>query len=139
MDKKISVKVCLGTTCFVMGSANLQELIEMVPAKYGEKVEVPTDPIKASDGKYTYKFIGWDKDVLSVTEDVVYSAVFEKQEIEKPINPNEGKSVLKTIKIAGLIGVGVIVVTVFVIVVFKGKSKKNKKQANKKEIAIKFD
>ena len=30
MDKKISVKVCLGTTCFVMGSSNLQELIETV-------------------------------------------------------------------------------------------------------------
>ena len=115
------------------------EIVSSEDYKYGEIVEVPTDPIKASDGKYTYKFIGWDKDVLSVTEDMVYSAVFEKQEIEKPINPNEGKSVLKTIKIAGLIGVGVIVVTVFVIVVFKGKSKKNKKQANKKEIAIKFD
>ena len=38
MDKKISVKVCLGTTCFVMGSANLQELIEVVPKKYGDKV-----------------------------------------------------------------------------------------------------
>ena len=40
MDKKISVKVCLGTTCFVMGSANLQELIDLVPRKYGDKVEV---------------------------------------------------------------------------------------------------
>ena len=39
-EKKISVKVCLGTTCFVMGSANLQELIETVPAKYGDKVDV---------------------------------------------------------------------------------------------------
>ena len=44
MDKKISVKVCLGTTCFVMGSANLQELIELVPRKYGNKVEVEGVP-----------------------------------------------------------------------------------------------
>ena len=42
--EKVSVKVCLGTTCFVMGSANLQELIEMVPAKYGDKVEVSGVP-----------------------------------------------------------------------------------------------
>ena len=42
--EKISVKVCLGTTCFVMGSANLQELIEIVPAKYGDKVEVSGVP-----------------------------------------------------------------------------------------------
>ena len=42
--KKVSVKVCLGTTCFVMGSANLQELIEIVPAKYGNKVDVSGVP-----------------------------------------------------------------------------------------------
>lgn len=42
--KKISVKVCLGTTCFVMGSSNLQELIELVPRKYGDKVEVEGSP-----------------------------------------------------------------------------------------------
>ena len=40
MDKKISVKVCLGTTCFVMGQEILQELIDVVPRKYGDKVEV---------------------------------------------------------------------------------------------------
>lgn len=42
--EKISVKVCLGTTCFVMGSANLQELIELVPQKYGDKVDVSGVP-----------------------------------------------------------------------------------------------
>lgn len=42
--KKVSVKVCLGTTCFVMGSANLQELIELVPRKYGDKVNVEGSP-----------------------------------------------------------------------------------------------
>ena len=44
MEKKVSVKVCLGTTCFVMGSANLQELIDMVPKKYGDKVDVTGVP-----------------------------------------------------------------------------------------------
>lgn len=41
---KVSVKVCLGTTCFVMGSSNLQELLELVPRKYGDKVEVAGSP-----------------------------------------------------------------------------------------------
>ncbi|MDD3237165.1 MAG: NAD(P)H-dependent oxidoreductase subunit E [Candidatus Gastranaerophilales bacterium] len=41
---KIEVKVCLGTTCFVMGAANLQELIETVPQKYGDKVDVSGHP-----------------------------------------------------------------------------------------------
>ena len=44
MDKKVNVKVCLGTTCFVMGSSNLQELIDLVPKKYGNKVEVTGVP-----------------------------------------------------------------------------------------------
>ena len=38
--EKITVKVCLGTTCFVMGGSNLQELNEIIPKKYGEKVEL---------------------------------------------------------------------------------------------------
>jgi NADH:ubiquinone oxidoreductase subunit E len=38
--KKIVVKVCLGTTCFVMGSSNLQSLTEMIPQKFGDKVEI---------------------------------------------------------------------------------------------------
>ena len=37
-EKKIDVKVCLGTTCFVMGASNLQELMDLVPKKYGDKV-----------------------------------------------------------------------------------------------------
>lgn len=41
---KVNVKVCLGTTCFVMGSSNLQELLELVPKKYGEDVEVTGSP-----------------------------------------------------------------------------------------------
>ena len=42
--KKISVKVCLGTTCFVMGSSNLQSLTEIALKKYGDKVEVSGSP-----------------------------------------------------------------------------------------------
>ena len=41
---KVNVKVCLGTTCFVMGSSNLQELLELVPRKYGEDVDVSGSP-----------------------------------------------------------------------------------------------
>ncbi len=38
--EKIKVKVCMGTTCFVMGGASLQELINIIPIKYGDKVVV---------------------------------------------------------------------------------------------------
>ena len=41
---KVNVKVCLGTTCFVMGSSNLQELLDLVPKKYGDDVDVAGSP-----------------------------------------------------------------------------------------------
>lgn len=37
---KVEVKVCLGTTCYVMGGSNLQELNDIIPRKYGDKVEI---------------------------------------------------------------------------------------------------
>ncbi len=44
MEKKINVKVCLGTTCFIMGSANLQELLDIIPERYGDRVTVSGAP-----------------------------------------------------------------------------------------------
>lgn len=38
--EKINVKICMGTTCFVMGASNLQELVEILPQKYPDMVEV---------------------------------------------------------------------------------------------------
>lgn len=37
---KIQIKICVGTTCFVMGGSSLQELKNTIPARYGDKVEV---------------------------------------------------------------------------------------------------
>ena len=36
----IEVKICSGTTCFVMGSSFLNELYDLIPQKYGDKVVV---------------------------------------------------------------------------------------------------
>ena len=72
---KVNVKVCLGTTCFVMGSSNLQELIETVPAKYGEEVEVAGVPclgLCSIDWEYSRA------PYVKVDNDVVYEATVEK-------------------------------------------------------------
>lgn len=72
---KINVKVCLGTTCFVMGSSNLQELIETVPDKYGDKVEVSGVPclgLCSIDWEYSRA------PYVKVDDDVVYEATVEK-------------------------------------------------------------
>lgn len=73
--EKISVKVCLGTTCFVMGSANLQELMEIVPKKYGDKVEVSGVPclgLCATDWEFS------KAPYVKVNNDVVKEATVER-------------------------------------------------------------
>ena len=73
--EKISVKVCLGTTCFVMGGANLQELNEIVPKRYGDKVEISGSPclglcsIKMEYAKAPY---------VKVDNDIIEEATVEK-------------------------------------------------------------
>jgi len=73
--EKINVKVCLGTTCFVMGSSNLQELMDTVPAKYGDAVDVIGVPCLGLCS------IDWEfsrAPYVKVDNDVVYEATVEK-------------------------------------------------------------
>ena len=75
MAEKISVKVCLGTTCFVMGSSNLQELIETVPAKYGDNVElsgVPCLGLRSIDWQFS------KAPYVKVDDEVIKEATVEK-------------------------------------------------------------
>ena len=81
--EKINVKVCLGTTCFVMGSSNLQELIETVPAKYGDKVDVSGVPclgLCSIDWEYSRApYVKVDDEVIyEATVDKVLSAIDKK-------------------------------------------------------------
>ena len=50
---------------------------------YGEEVDVPKDPIREEDNKYTYTFKGWDKDIAKVTDNATYTATYNKT--EKPL------------------------------------------------------
>lgn len=82
--EKISVKVCIGTTCFVKGSANMQELNEIIPQKYGDKVEVIASnclglcSINWQNSKAPY---------AKVNEEVISEATVEKilKEIDKQL------------------------------------------------------
>ena len=82
---KVEVKVCLGTTCFVMGGSNLQELNDIIPRKYGDKVE-----LNASNCLGLCS-INWEYSkapYVKVNEEVVSEATVEKviAEIEKQLN-----------------------------------------------------
>lgn len=83
--KKIEVKVCLGTTCFVMGSSYLQELIDIVPKKYGDKVEV------TGSNCLGLCSINWEYSkapYVKVDDEVVQEATVEKvlNAIERKLN-----------------------------------------------------
>ena len=43
---------------------------------YGDSVIEPEAPIKASDNEFNYTFLGWDKEVTTVTGDVTYKATY---------------------------------------------------------------
>ena len=49
---------------------------------YDDEVEVPADPSKASDGKFTYTFAGWDKEILKATGDETYTATYTAELID---------------------------------------------------------
>ncbi len=44
----------------------------------GVKPSYKGKPTKAEDDEYTYKFIGWDKELVAASENATYNAVFEK-------------------------------------------------------------
>ena len=43
---------------------------------YGDAVEAPSAPEKASTTVYEFTFAGWDKETVAVTEDATYTAVY---------------------------------------------------------------
>ena len=82
--EKISVKVCTGTTCFVMGGANLQELHDIIPQKYGDKVELnAANCLGLCSINWEYSKAPYVK----VNEEVVSEATVEKvlEEIDKQL------------------------------------------------------
>ena len=81
---KVEVKVCLGTTCFVMGGSNLQGLNEIIPQKYGDKVEL------SAANCLGLCSINWEYSkapYVKVNEEVVSEATVEKvlEEIDKQL------------------------------------------------------
>lgn len=66
------------------------EVLKEETVDYGTMPEAPESPVKPADGDTVYKFVGWDKKVVSVTADVVYTAVFEE---DVPVTSLDGLKV----------------------------------------------
>ena len=52
---------------------------------YGATVTVPDDPTREADNTYTYEFAGWDKEVVTVGGNAVYTATYTPTYIEYTI------------------------------------------------------
>lgn len=82
--ERVTVKVCTGTTCFVMGGANLQELHDIIPKKYDDKVElVASNCLGLCSINWEYSRAPYVK----VNEEVISEATVEKviAEIERQL------------------------------------------------------
>ena len=51
-------------------------IISSAEYMYGDKIAVPADPVRESNGIYTYTFAGWDKAVIDCVGDAVYTATY---------------------------------------------------------------
>ena len=81
---KIEIRICAGTTCFVMGGSGLQDLADLLVEKYGDKVEVIGSPCLGLCS------INWEYSkapYVKIDEDVITEATVEKvlEAIEKKL------------------------------------------------------
>lgn len=65
-------------------------LLKEEKVDYGTMPVAPDDPTKEATSEFEYEFIGWDKQISKVVDDVVYTAVFEEKEIKEAITSLEG-------------------------------------------------
>ena len=62
---------------------------------YGDQVIVPDNPSKASDKEFTYTFIGWDKEIKDVSENITYTAKYSSTYIEyEVVFKNDDNSII---------------------------------------------
>ncbi len=61
------------------------KIVYTYTAKYGDTLTLPPSPEKASDGTYSYTFIGWSPNLAPVTGDITYRAKY--MQVELPPKP----------------------------------------------------
>lgn len=103
--------------------------------KYGEKLTPPQIPDITADEGFIYRFVGWDKEISTVTADCEYNAVFEKKEVENTEPLPQGRydtlaRLVKPLFYTGVAVVALLVILIPIIVVHKKRKKGKKKDKN---------
>ncbi len=86
-DKEITVSVCTGSTCYKQGRTILNELLKIVPAKYGKNVKVVGAPCLEVCS------IDWEHSkapYVKVNNELIQEAVLDKviSEIDRQLSEN---------------------------------------------------
>lgn len=79
----VNVRICLGTTCFVMGGGQLQSLVDILNERYGDKVNVSGERCfevcSNADSFSQAPFVMVDDELIgSATQEKVIEAVEKK-------------------------------------------------------------
>ncbi len=64
--------------------------------QYGETPSYGSDPVKPDTAQYEYEFVGWTPNVVAITEDAVYTAVFKETVKSYTITFKNGDVVLQS-------------------------------------------
>ena len=81
---------------------------------YGDVVEAPEEPKKASDKNFKYTFIGWSEEIVPVTEDKIYEAEYYREALPK--TDKSGLQIAPRILKILVLGVSLGVTLLFVVV-----------------------
>lgn len=100
-DDDVYIIVKYDYRTYVVNFISDGEIISTNTYHYGDEVDVPFAPIKASDEQYEYTFIGWDKEISPVTGDIDYIAVYSKKEVVSQ-KISYKMSIIKILEIIGI-------------------------------------
>lgn len=90
---------------------------------YGDTVTPPETASKAPDGLFSYEFYGWDKEIVTVTGDAEYNAIFKATPLPAPVNPGLSKTV-KLLIAGSVVGVVLVVAAITLTVVLTVRKKR---------------
>ena len=82
-DKDVNIGVDYTVLEYTVTFMSDGKVIAVYKCTYGESVTPPSDPKKASDDKFVYTFVRWSDEVVPVTENATYTAVYSAEKIEK--------------------------------------------------------
>ena len=103
--------------------------LDVQTATYGETITPPIPPERASDQRYSYTFAGWDKEVVPVTGDAVYTARYTSTPVvEPPLEEGRYGKKFKLILGLGIAAVVVISLAVVGVVVWAILRQKRRKK-----------